>query len=73
MLEKWFDKLVKNKMAGAALPVSGIALGMVLLQYSRTIKEPFDWYVSLIGILLMSFSSVMFATAMIIYLFSIKR
>jgi cytochrome c biogenesis factor len=62
-LERWFDKLVKNKMGGAALPIAGIAIGLFLVECSRIIPAPHDQDVAQLGILIMYASGLLLILA----------
>jgi hypothetical protein len=67
-LERLFDKLVKQKMGGAALPIAGVLAGLcVVTEGPRLSPAPFDWWVGAIGIAIMAASGVVFVAATIVY------
>jgi hypothetical protein len=66
--ERWFDKLVKNKMGGAALSVAGIAVGLLIIEAGRAIQPPFDWYVALAGLVLIWANVGLFIIAGAVYI-----
>ena len=41
-LEKWFDRLVRNKMQGPALATAGIAIGLAIMTVGlfRGVRRP---------------------------------
>jgi hypothetical protein len=66
----WFDRLVRNNLGAAALPISGLPVGYVVIQSSRILHK-FDEQVALLGYLLMVASSISFVAAMLILIISL--
>lgn len=60
LFERWFDLLIRNKMAGPALCVAGIAIGFSLIQATRVTPSPYDSGVGDVGILTVEAFSVLF-------------
>jgi hypothetical protein len=60
-LEKWFDRLVRNKMHGPALAIAGIATGLVVMTAGL-----FPWghliqhIVTIIGVAQLAASALLF-------------
>lgn len=67
LFAKWFDRLVKNKMGAAALPISGISVGYLIMQGSRIVPR-YDEDVALLGLRLMVVSVFCFVSAMVIFI-----
>jgi hypothetical protein len=63
MLVAWFDKLVKNKMAGVAVCVSGIAISCFLLTFAKLFEDLIFQCVSGVGLLILVTSSTLFVYA----------
>jgi hypothetical protein len=63
MLASWFDRLVKNKMAGVAVSVSGIAISCFLLTFAKLFKGFIFQFVSGVGLLILGTSTVLFVYA----------
>ena len=62
-LERWFDRLVKNKMAGPALCVASIAVGYALIQATRVTPAPYDEGVGYTGLRLLQACACILAVA----------
>jgi hypothetical protein len=60
-LVAWFDRLVKNKMAGVAVSVSGIAISCFLLTFAKLFSDFIFDFVTGVGIVLLANSAGLFA------------
>lgn len=60
VLEKWFDRLVRNKMGGAALSTAGIAVGLATIGAGVPLPAPFGEHVGMIGLALIGSSALLF-------------
>jgi hypothetical protein len=61
--ERWFDKPVRNKMAGPALCLVGVSVGFLLIQMTRATPVPYDRAVGHTGVcMLQAFSLLLFVT-----------
>ena len=65
LFERWFEALVKNKMAGAALPIAGMSMGYVIIQGSRFVPEGYVSVVGILGLALMTSSVGVFIVVMV--------
>ena len=63
MLAGWFDRLVKNKMAGVAVSVSGIAVSCFLLTFAKLFDDVIFLCVSGVGLAILITSSLLFMYA----------
>jgi CHASE2 domain-containing sensor protein len=60
-LEKWFDRLVRNKMQGPALATAGIAIGLVIMTVGLfPWGQPIQYIVAVIGLTHVAASSLLF-------------
>lgn len=62
-LMNWFDRLIKNKMSGIAVPVSGIAISCFLLTFAKLFSEFIFYSVSVIALIILSTSAALFIYA----------
>jgi hypothetical protein len=58
--ERWFEKLIRNKMGGAALSTAGISIGIMVVAFGIALPVPFDKYVMSIGFFQVAASIVLF-------------
>jgi hypothetical protein len=63
MLTAWFDRLVKNKMAGVAVCVSGIAISCFLLAFAKIFTDFIFSCVSGVGLLILCASGALYIYA----------
>ena len=73
MFEKWFNRLIRNKMRGPALATAGIALGLTVAAAGTPLLSPIDWYVALIGVYLSATCSLLFSIFVIFHLLKDMR
>jgi CHASE2 domain-containing sensor protein len=60
-LEKWFDRLVRNKMQGAAVATAGVAIGLAIMTAGLfPWGHPFQSIVTVIGLTHVAVSSLLF-------------
>jgi hypothetical protein len=60
-LEKWFDRLARNKMHGAALSTAGTAVGLLIMTAALLPwGEPAQGIVTVIGLAHVAVSSCLF-------------
>jgi hypothetical protein len=52
----WFERLVKNKMAGVAVSVPGIAVSCFILTFGKLFSDFVFFSVSIIGLILLGTS-----------------
>jgi hypothetical protein len=63
----WFRLFVKNKMAGPALSVAGLAIGFLLLQLTRTLPPFYSEHVGFLGLRLMDVSTAVLCVLIIAF------
>jgi len=77
LFSRWYDRLVKNKMAGPALCIAGISIGYLLVQLTRTTPQPYDEHVGFIGLRMIDISALVFCLTMagfcLLWLLTIKN
>ena len=73
VFEKWFDRLVRNKMGGAAIATAGMAVGIATTGASIPFPEPFNAHVATIGVCLTAASAMLFVGFALGYLLSNSR
>ena len=62
---KWFRILAKHQMAGALMPICGMAVGFNIVQATRVTPIPFDGPVGFLGLYLMGASAFIFVLTML--------
>lgn len=72
-LERLFDKLVKQRMAGAALPIAGISVGVFVLELGNITPPPFDFWVAAIGLSVITVCAILLVAAIAVYVWKWAR
>jgi hypothetical protein len=65
--DRWFDRLVRNNMGGAALAIAGIAAGLAVITASA-LPTTVGGLVAWVGLALTGASAAMFVVVGIFYL-----
>jgi len=71
--ERWFERLIRNNMGGAALSTAGISIGLMVVAFGIALPEPFDNYVMSIGLFQVGVSIVLFVIFMLSYIIKAVR
>jgi hypothetical protein len=65
--ERWFALLAKYKFVAALLPLAGIAIGSFLAMSGHVMPEPFSWYISLIGTIMIGIGAFLFLFVAVVF------
>jgi hypothetical protein len=63
--EAWYDRLVKNKMGGAALPICGFFVGLSLVRLTTVLPSPYDDHIGYVGLRVIDISALVFCLTMV--------
>ena len=72
-LERLLDVLVKNRMAGIAVPVAGITVGIFIFEIGYVAPAPFDTWFRSIGFSITAVCAPLLVFAITVYVINWTR